>query len=147
MIDSHQFLDYYERLLKADQPSKHHINMVSETLKLSLTVLDEPNSKLPMIIKEYLLMGSYNDQWGSILLKILLEEGSLTEEELFAINQNITDWGSIAKYCESSPKDSSRMIMDYAYRSYGDRDLICGYRMMITRSPEIQMALCNLQQR
>lgn len=51
MEDSDKFLDYYERLLKADQPSKHHVNMITETLKLSLTILDEPNSKLPMIIK------------------------------------------------------------------------------------------------
>ena len=37
--------------------------------------------------------------------------------------------------------------MDYAYRSYGDRDLICGYRMMMTRSPELQLSMCHLQQR
>ena len=104
MEESEKFLDYYERLLKADQPSKHHVNMITETLKTSLSILDEPNSKLPMIIKEYLLTGSYNEQWGSILLKIILSEGSLTEEELFAINTSIVDWGSISKYCENSSK-------------------------------------------
>ena len=30
---------------------------------------------------------------------------------------------------------------------YGDQDLISGYRMSITRSPDIQMAFCHLQQR
>ena len=39
------------------------------------------------------------------------------------------------------------MIMDNVYKSYGDRDLICGYRMMLTRSSNIQMGLCHLQQR
>lgn len=39
------------------------------------------------------------------------------------------------------------MFMDYVCRIYGDQDLICGYRMGITRSPDLQEAMCNLQQR
>lgn len=30
------------------------------------------------------------------------------------------------------------MFMDYVCKIYGDQDLICGYRMGITRSPDLQ---------
>lgn len=37
--------------------------------------------------------------------------------------------------------------MDSVCRMYGDQDMICGFRMGITRAPELQEAMCNLQQR
>lgn len=87
------FLSYYEQLIKADQSCKFHLNMIGETLKMSILMLEQPNCKLSMIMKDYLLTGSYNDQWGSIILKLVLDYGNLSEEELFAINNNIVDWG------------------------------------------------------
>ena len=44
-------------------------------------------------------------------------------------------------------KENSKMIMDSVCKIYGDQDLIYGYRMGITRSPELQEAMCQLQQR
>lgn len=37
--------------------------------------------------------------------------------------------------------------MDSICKIYGDIDLIYGFRMGVTRSPELQEAMCNLQQR
>ncbi len=39
------------------------------------------------------------------------------------------------------------MLLDFVYRAYGDSDLINGYRMMVSTSPEIQRSLALLQQR
>jgi|LakMenE18May11ns_1017448.scaffolds.fasta_scaffold9057344_1 hypothetical protein len=39
-------------------------------LRISIALADESNPKLSIIIKDYLLTGSYNDQQGHILLKI-----------------------------------------------------------------------------
>lgn len=121
--------------------------MVINLLKTSFELLNEKSYNLEMIIKDYLKTGSYNDVWGSILLKIALSYDCLSEQEIFAITSNIVDWGTVSKFCEGSKKESSKMIMDSLYKMYGDQDLIAGYRMSITRSPDIQMAYCHLQQR
>lgn len=116
-------------------------------LKVSITLSDESNPKLSIIIKDYLLTGSYNDQQGQILLKIAEDYNCLSETELFAVNSNIINWGMISKCCENSKKESSKIIMDSICKIYGDIDLIYGFRMGVTRSPELQEAMCNLQQR
>lgn len=145
--ESDKFLNFYIKLIKSDQDSKHHLEMLIKLLKVSIALSDESNPKLSMIIKDYLLTGTYNNQQGSILLKIAEEHSTLSEIEMFAVNANIVNWGIINKFCENSKKESSKIIMDSVYRIYGDQDQICGFRMNITRSPELQEAMCNLQQR
>lgn len=39
------------------------------------------------------------------------------------------------------------MLLDYAYRAYGDQDLLYGYRMLSTNSANMRLALLNIQQR
>ena len=45
--------------------------------------------------------------------------------------------------------DSSHavVLLDYAYRAYGDNDMVYGYRMLTTTSPNMRSALLNIQQR
>lgn len=38
------------------------------------------------------------------------------------------------------------MILDSVCKIYGDLDLVYGFRIGVTRSPELQEAMCNLQQ-
>lgn len=39
------------------------------------------------------------------------------------------------------------MLLDYAYRAYGDVDMVYGYRMLSTSSSNMREALLNIQQR
>lgn len=39
------------------------------------------------------------------------------------------------------------VLLDYAYRAYGDHDLLYGYRMLSTGSANMREALLNIQQR
>lgn len=38
-------------------------------------------------------------------------------------------------------------MLDYAYRTYGDRDLQYGYRLCTAQTPELRQALLHMQQR
>lgn len=38
-------------------------------------------------------------------------------------------------------------MLDYTYRTYGDRDLIYGYRMCNANNSELRKALLHIQQR
>lgn len=38
-------------------------------------------------------------------------------------------------------------MLDYAYRAYGDRDLIYGYRLNTAQSADLRGALLTMQQR
>lgn len=135
------------KLIKLGQDSRNHLEMLVRLLKISISLADESNPKLSMILRDYLLTGSYNDQQGEILVRIAEDYNCLSEIEQFAVNTNIVNWGMISKWCENSPKEESKLIMDLVWRMNGDQDMICGYRMGLTRSPELQLAMCNLQQR
>ena len=107
-----------------------------------------PESKnLPKILREYLINGSFNDAWGQIVLKVALQRGCLNPEELFKIASRINEWGLLLKHLEESTQESSKTSLDYAYRAYGDHDLVFGFRMNFTRSPCLREALLNIQQR
>ena len=45
--------------------------MLIKLLKLSLSLSEPSNPPLSLILKDYLLTGTYNDQQGQILLKII----------------------------------------------------------------------------
>ena len=78
--ESEKYEDFYLKLIKSDQPSKFHINMITNLLKTSIELLTNNRTNLNMIIKDYLKTGSYNDTWASILLKIAMHYDSFSEQ-------------------------------------------------------------------
>jgi len=71
----------------------------------------------------------------------------LSHEELYFVSTKITEWGSMLKVLEGSNDESSRLILDYLYKLYGDKDILYGYRMGLTNSEETKKSLVYLQQR
>lgn len=108
-----------------------------------------PHTKnFPRILKEYLLTGSYNEIWGSVLLKIAIQEFQcLNPNELYMIATKISEWGLLVEQLEKGKSEECYVLLDFVYRAYGDSDLINGYRMLVSDSSEIQKSLALLQQR
>ena len=52
-------------------------------------------------MKDYLLYGIYNEGWGTILLKIAMQNGFLGPEEIYTIVHRINQWGYLLKHLES----------------------------------------------
>ena len=69
MVDFHKHLVTF---LKVEHYSPHHITNISNTFKLATTKLLPKARNFPRVLKEYLLTGSYNETWGSVLLKIAI---------------------------------------------------------------------------
>lgn len=91
--------------------------------------------------------GTFNDSWGLIVLRVALQHGCLNPEELYKVTGKINEWGLLLKHLESSKLEASKTILDYAYRAYGDRDLVFGFRMNSIRSPALRQGLLQIQQR
>ena len=53
-------------------------------------------------MKDYLLYGIYNEGWGTILLKIAMQNGFLGPEEIYTIVHRINQWGYLLKHLESN---------------------------------------------
>lgn len=62
---------HFLNFLKTDIASPIHTRAIYDTLKLSMALLPHCN-KLPKILKEYLMNGTYNEIWGSIILRLAI---------------------------------------------------------------------------
>lgn len=94
------------------------------------------------------MTGSYNEIWGSVLLKIAIQEFQcLNANELYMIATKISEWGLLVEQLEKGKTEECYVLLDFVYRAYGDSDLINGYRMLVSDSSEIQKSLALLQQR
>lgn len=94
------------------------------------------------------MTGSYNEIWGSVLLKIAIQEFQcLNANELYMIATKISEWGLLVEQLEKGKTEECYVLLDFVYRAYGDGDLINGYRMLVSDSSEIQKSLALLQQR
>jgi hypothetical protein len=51
------------------------------------------------------------------------------------------------KHLERGEPSRAAPILDFAYRAYGDRDLLSGYRMLAAKSAPLRHSLLNIQQR
>jgi hypothetical protein len=98
-------------------------------------------------MKDYLLHGVYNEGWGNILLKVALQNDFLGPEEIYTVVHRINQWAYLLKHLEGAEHQKAAVLLDYAYRAYGDRDLIHGYRMLAVKSSNMRLALLNIQQR
>jgi hypothetical protein len=129
--------DYFLYFLRADVVSPYYVAGVASTLSSAIQLL--PASKhLHKVMKDYLLYGSYYEGWGNILLNIALERKFLSPEEIYTVVQRINQWGQLLKEMEQVRSDKSSVLLDYAYRAYGDCDLIHGYRMLSTNSANMR---------
>lgn len=137
---------HFLNFLKSDVSSTLHSQSLYETLKLSIDLLP-PSKNLRRILSEYLMDGSYTQEWGVIVLKVALENDYLEPEELYKIASSINEYGLILEHLQHQNKSLSVPMLDYAYRAYGDRDLIYGYRIAAAYGSPMRMSLLSLQQR
>ena len=80
-------------------------------------------------------------------MNIALDKKFLSPEEIYTIVQRINQWGLFLKEMEKIDPGKAVVLLDYAYRAYGDTDLVYGYRMLSTTSSNMREALLNIQQR
>jgi hypothetical protein len=132
--------------LKSDLSSPLHTEGLFITLKTAFQLLPE-SKKLSKILTDYLVNGTYNEGWGLIVLRVALERKYIQPEDLYKISSKINEYGLILKHLESSESDITNPMLDYTYRTYGDRDLIYGYRMINADTKDLRNALLHMQQR
>lgn len=82
------------------------------------------------------MTGSYNEVWGSVLLKSAIDEFQcLNANELYMVATKISEWGLLVEQLEKGKTEECYILLDFVYRAYGDNDLINGYRMLVSNSP------------
>ncbi len=95
MVDFHK---HFLTFLKVEHYSPHHVTNISNTFRLATTKLLPHTRNFPRILKDYLLTGSYNETWGSVLLKTAIDEFQcLNANELYMIGTKISEWGLLVE--------------------------------------------------